>query len=401
MKEWGTEKDRTCAPLREQQLWLLEQLCSIPSPSGYEAQAAAFLVDYLRSLGWNAWIDEVGNAVGQTGEGGPRILLLGHIDTVPGFIPVRIEGGRLYGRGAVDAKGPLAAFVCAVERLKERLGERWGARLPLTITLVGAVGEETASSPGAHHVARTHTADMVIVGEPSGWDSVTVGYKGCISFRATVRCACGHSAGPGSTAPERAVAFWQKVQQLCVQELGDCLNRESQAGQRTKPCVGAAGGKRGRFWLLEPRLKSIASSSDGLWEECSLEVSLRLPPGTDPERVKAGLLRSGALVDGDTVLEFSPALPGYLADKRSPLARAFVDCIRELGARPTFKLKCGTSDMNVVGPAWGVPVVAYGPGDSCLDHTPHEHLDLREYALAIQVLEGVLSHPLVTRQTAG
>ncbi len=53
-------------------------------------------------------------------------------------------------------------------------------------------------------------------------------------------------------------------------------------------------------------------------------------------------------------------------------------------------LKTGTADLNVVGPAWGCPAVAYGPGDSNLDHTPEEHILLSEYARAVAVLAAVL-----------
>jgi LysW-gamma-L-lysine carboxypeptidase len=53
-------------------------------------------------------------------------------------------------------------------------------------------------------------------------------------------------------------------------------------------------------------------------------------------------------------------------------------------------LKTGTSDMNVAGPVWGCPILAYGPGDSSLDHTPNEHLHLNEYWRAILVLEQAL-----------
>ena len=64
--------------------------------------------------------------------------------------------------------------------------------------------------------------------------------------------------------------------------------------------------------------------------------------------------------------------------------------MRAEGLEPAFKVKSGTSDMNVVGPAWNCPIVAYGPGDSSLDHTPDEHLDLTEYRQAIAVLTRVL-----------
>jgi LysW-gamma-L-lysine carboxypeptidase len=57
---------------------------------------------------------------------------------------------------------------------------------------------------------------------------------------------------------------------------------------------------------------------------------------------------------------------------------------------PKFKVKTGTSDMNVLAPHWRCPVVAYGPGDSALDHTPHEHISVQEYQQAIAVLTRTL-----------
>jgi LysW-gamma-L-lysine carboxypeptidase len=53
-------------------------------------------------------------------------------------------------------------------------------------------------------------------------------------------------------------------------------------------------------------------------------------------------------------------------------------------------LKTGTADLNIVAPAWGCPAVAYGPGDSALDHTPNEHISLAEYSRAVKVLVAVL-----------
>jgi LysW-gamma-L-lysine carboxypeptidase len=80
----------------------------------------------------------------------------------------------------------------------------------------------------------------------------------------------------------------------------------------------------------------------------------------------------------------------FRADKNTDLARAFVAAIRRAGGEPAFKVKTGTSDMNVVGPVWHCPIVAYGPGDSNLDHTPNEHVSLAEYDRAIEVLTDVL-----------
>ena len=70
--------------------------------------------------------------------------------------------------------------------------------------------------------------------------------------------------------------------------------------------------------------------------------------------------------------------------------RAFLPAIRKAGGTPGFTVKTGTSDMNLVAPAWGTPILAYGPGDSNLDHTPNEHILLIEYQRAVGVLTDVL-----------
>ncbi|MDF3017406.1 MAG: N-acetyl-ornithine/N-acetyl-lysine deacetylase, partial [Thermomicrobiales bacterium] len=86
---------------------LLRQLVEIPSLSDQERPAVVELCRQMEARGFRAEIDAAGNAIGTIGSGSRQVVLLGHIDTVPGHIPVRIENGELWGRGAVDAKGPL------------------------------------------------------------------------------------------------------------------------------------------------------------------------------------------------------------------------------------------------------------------------------------------------------
>ncbi|HBP17835.1 MAG TPA: acetyl-lysine deacetylase, partial [Planctomycetes bacterium] len=80
----------------------------------------------------------------------------------------------------------------------------------------------------------------------------------------------------------------------------------------------------------------------------------------------------------------------FKGDKRNPLVKGFLSSLRAHDAKPRFKVKTGTADLNVVGPVWGCPILAYGPGDSSLDHTPNEHIELDEYWRAVQVLQGVI-----------
>ena len=72
------------------------------------------------------------------------------------------------------------------------------------------------------------------------------------------------------------------------------------------------------------------------------------------------------------------------------IARGMIRAIRAAGGTPRFKVKTGTSDLNVLVPAWGCPGVAYGPGDARLDHTPEECVSVAELEHAVDVLDRAL-----------
>jgi LysW-gamma-L-lysine carboxypeptidase len=146
-------------------------------------------------------------------------------------------------------------------------------------------------------------------------------------------------------------------------------------------------GHQRMFEQLTPSLRHISSSSDGFIESVSMTLGFRLPLGIDIDGLQDALL---ALAEG-AELQFRGREGAFRAPKNTPLVRAFLRAIRAQGERPAFQVKSGTSDMNVVGPAWNCPILAYGPGDSTLDHTPHEHIDMDEYHQAIDVLTLVLT----------
>jgi LysW-gamma-L-lysine carboxypeptidase len=340
-----------------QDIVLLQELVSIYSPSTQEEPASAYLVEAMRARGYDeAFVDGAGNAVGIWGRGAREIVLLGHIDTVAGFIPVRQEGDILYGRGSVDAKGPLACFAAAVSRLPKDTGCR--------LVVIGAVEEEAASSKGARHVINQYHPDYCIIGEPSQWQCITMGYKGRLLIDYELRCDTSHSAGQLPSAPELAVEFWNGLVHLAT------------AYNQDRPV----------FDALDASLRAIHSASDGMQDTVTQRIGLRLPLGYDVETLKAQLQETA----GQAVLRFSGQEVAHRSDKRSPLVRAFLKAIREQGGEPKFKVKTGTSDMNVVAPYWQCPIIAYGPGDSVFDHTPQEQTSLREYCQAIDVLARTL-----------
>lgn len=117
-------------------------------------------------------------------------------------------------------------------------------------------------------------------------------------------------------------------------------------------------------------------------------IGYRLPPGYDIAGLRAQLEQWAR--EGDLQISLSGQETAFQTNRTIPLARAFNAALRATDVKPIFKYKTGTSDMNVVAPSWGQNIVAYGPGDSSLDHTPQEHIRIAEYQHAIAVLSDVL-----------
>jgi LysW-gamma-L-lysine carboxypeptidase len=351
---------------------LLREALAIPSISGFETEVARFLVSQLRTFCDEAFVDDAGNAVGHVGMGPLKVCFLGHIDTVPGDIPVRVEEGKLYGRGSVDAKGPFCAAVAAASRLPEAV------KSALTLTLIGAVEEEAPSSKGARFALSAYPKPgLIIIGEPSGWDAMTLGYKGRLVVKLSLEKANFHSAGDDTTAAEDLVACWGRVKGWAE---------------------GVAVTGAGIFDRVQVALQSFNTHGDGLTQHAEAVIGLRLPPVCPPERAEAGLLE--ALSGVPVEVEFLGREGPYRGPKDTVLTRAFRLAIRASGGTPRFKLKTGTSDMNVVAPHWDVPMLAYGPGDSALDHTPNEHVEIAELERAVTVLTDVFEALATANRTA-
>ncbi|MYD08796.1 MAG: [LysW]-lysine hydrolase [Chloroflexi bacterium] len=336
---------------------LLRDLVSIASPSCHEAEASAFLVDWMRAHDYDrAYVDEVGNAVGFIGDGPREIALLGHIDTFAGFPPVRPDGRLLYGRGAVDAKGPLCAFAVAARQ----------AAVPgdARVVVIGAVEEEAATSRGARHALARFQPDFCVIGEPSHWDRITLGYKGRLLLDWRWEGGLSHSAGDAPSPAERALEYWAAV--------------KAQSDEHNR-------GIDSIFARLDASLRDINTWQEGVNGVAEMTIGLRLPPAISPESLAQELPPANGAAMTARGAEYA-----YTGDRNSELSRLFRRAIRAAGGVPRFVYKTGTSDMNVVGPRWNCPILAYGPGDSALDHTPDEHIDLDEYLRAIDVLSAVL-----------
>ena len=210
-----------------------------------------------------------------------------------------------------------------------------------------------------------------MIGEPSGWDAVTVAYKGRLTLEVALSREARHGASPGPTVAEEALALWERVR--------DAASVRVSAARS--------------FDRLDCRLEGIdAGVGDGLVEHARLRIGYRVPPGVDPGDLEDVAARLAERDGGTSVVVTTQGREEPVRTSRTtPLARAFARAIAAAGGQATFKEKSGTSDMNILYPAWGCPMVAYGPGDSRYDHTPIERLSIVEFARSINVLRGVLS----------
>lgn len=363
---------------------LIQGLVDIRSHSRDEAEASHWLVERMAASGYDrAFVDDAGNAVGEIGAPDAKrtVILLGHIDTVPGVIPVRIEqsaaGDVLYGRGSVDAKGPLATFVAA----GARLGTEWAHESGTRVVVVGAVEEEAATSKGARFIAdrfdgaREPVPDACVIGEPSHWHRITLGYKGRLLVDVLARQPMAHTAGPDASIAMLVVDLWNWV---------------------TAHAAAFNAGRDKPFDQLTPSLRRfITSSSSKMIDMVDAQFGWRLPLGFDSDAfIREVAMKASALGGEETTVEcrFRGLEEAWRADRNNALVRSFLAAIRQAdpAVQPAFVVKTGTSDMNVVAPVWRCPIVAYGPGDSALDHTPNEHLSLDEYWRAIGVVETML-----------
>ncbi|WP_225332697.1 [LysW]-lysine hydrolase [Halomicrobium urmianum] len=332
---------------------LLEETVRIPSVTREEGEAAEHLVDFFEEHGREAWIDEVGNVRAPADDG---VLLTSHIDTVPGDIPVRIEENdegeaELWGRGAVDAKGPLCAMAVAAVRT--------GA------SFVGVVGEEVDSRGGRYLVEdRDSEPGAVVNGEPSGWEGITLGYRGLLAGTYVATSESGHSSRPENNAIQDAIDWWSAVdEEFEPDEWMPVFERVT-----CKP-VSMDGG----------------ISDDGLSVEATMDVQLRVPPEHTTEEIRE--IADGHLENG--TVHWDDQVEPVMQNPRTEVARAFRAAIRRAGGDPSLLRKTGTSDMNVYAQEWDCPMVTYGPGDSDLDHAPDEHIVLAEYDRSVAVLEDV------------
>jgi len=360
--------------MQDQAVRLLTNLLGIYSPSGKEGDIANFLAEEMKKFGFQVGIDAIGNVIGVVGEGEPTIFLCGHMDTVAGHLPLRIEEGKIYARGAVDAKGPLAAMVMAASASSKEPGFKGKI-------LVASVVEEEATSRGVKHlITQGITADYAIFGEPSGVENITIGYKGQIQLKIVCKTETGHASTPWlyDNALEKAYELWEQIKNASSYP---SLDPSASPYNAVTAClVKVVGGRATSVVPFEAEINldirvPIQFSTAQVFEQIE-KIITKYQAANQKVSVKATVL--------DTVEPFE-------VNKASPLVHVLSSSVRKVLTKPATLLhKTGTGDMNILGKAMNLPIVTYGPGDSKLDHTLEEHIIISEYLASIQVYKETL-----------
>jgi LysW-gamma-L-lysine carboxypeptidase len=353
---------------------LLLKLLEIYSPSGREGAISKFLADEMARLGFGVKVDEIGNVEGHYGKGRSKILLCGHMDTIEGPIEVRKRGKVIFGRGAVDAKSPLAALICGAKRYTEEEGKG-------SITILAVVDEEGKSKGMKYFLSRSKERyNYAIFGEPSGAYAVTVGYKGRLLFKATCRTSPGHAGSPQLF--ENAIYVAMRLIQRLL-SLEEEWRGEGKADLFEVPTLCVTGMRGG-------------AEDNTVPSNCEVTVDVRIPPSmaiSDMKKKVLSVLNAFKAREGRAEIEvkFIDENPPYQEDPNSRLVRAFVNSIKEIKGRECrLSRKSGTADVNDFVMRFRTPAVVYGPGNSKLDHTPKENVSVEEYLNSIDVVAAVL-----------
>ena len=338
----------------------LDKLIQTPSPSGSERPVAELCKKYLEQFSFErVWIDEADNVVAtnykhETGMH-PDLLLFGHTDTIAMPMPYKREEGKIFGRGAVDAKAPLATLLSAGAHQK----------VPYKLMVAGVTEEEITTSKGIYHLLTYAKPKMAINGEPSNTNGITVAYKGRLVVECRTHGKFSHAGMASENPIEQTFEYYGKLRQAFP------LHKNN-------------------FDNVVINLTHIqAGSHDALNivpDKLDFEMDVRVPPSISNKDVMDTFKK---LAPPAVSVKVHESLAGVEIDVNHKLCRAMVSAIRASGQHPRYVKKSGSADMNITAHA-GIPTIAYGPGDSSLDHTPNEVILLKDYETAIEIMKKTL-----------
>ncbi len=367
-----------------------QSLVRTPSVSTQEGEVAALVAEEMRTAGFDeVRVDRMGNVLGRIGPGrGKKLLCNAHMDTVDvGDADAwprapyggEIEHGVLYGRGASDMKGAVAAMVYAGKALRES-----GIRLDGDYYVAAVVQEEPCEGLAMRHIVEAEglRPDWVVLGEATNLQ-VSRGQRGRIEFRIDVRGRSCHAS-----APERGVNAIYEAARLIVglELLAPQLNQDSFLGKGS---------------IAVTDIRSVAGSRNVVPDRCTLYADRRLTIGETEAKalaeIKRILTREGVegTVDVPEYCDISHTglevrareyFPYWVTSEGEPLLQTTVAVVEDaLGFVPHVgKWDFSTDGVYTAGVA-GIPTIGFGPGEERYAHTVDDQIRLKDIESAAKV----------------
>jgi putative selenium metabolism hydrolase len=360
-----------------QMIEFLRNLIRTPSLSGDEGRVAELVAEEMESLGYAVEVDEMGSVVGRRGAAdGRSILFDAHMDHIDvGALDrwsldpyaASVVGGVLYGRGAVDMKGSLAALIygCAAPEIRGQV----------TVTCV--VHEETNEGIATRKIVEGMGSrpDACVLGEPTDL-KVSVGQRGRGVFRIMTRGATSHASMPelGRNALYEMTPIIERIK-----EANRHLPRDPILGPGSVAVTGIA---------CKPGGGPIVP------DLCEISVDRRLIPREDVDTVLGELRTLAAGADVELVEEEFTCytgyrtrsrqyFPGWITDEGHWLVKESLDALEEAtGKRPDVTVWKFSTDGVATAGALRIPTVGFGPGDPSLAHQPDERVSLSDVLAA-------------------
>src|SRR5215207_9295315 len=375
---------------REELVHLARELVRIPSvyrpeePDGNEARVARFVADYLGRAGFEAQIEEVAPgrpnvwAVWEGDRPGKTLLFEAHRDVVtdgssedwdhPPFASERV-GGSIYGRGACDTKGNLAAAVVAVSAIGDS-----GVPFPGRLILFHPVDEEGMMAGIKAFIEQGHTegVDAAVICEPEE-NQLCITQKGALRVEVTVRGRMAHGAMPesGINPVTQAARFVVAVEELEREEIERRSEDPFLGSPSLTPTI-LMGPDCG-----EPQINVVPASA-----YVALDIRT-LPDQSHNELVERleDIIARLASEDPnfEATLEVIEERPPTETPKDEPLVRAMAKAYEQLtGEKPTYNGVPGATDGTFLNASAGIPIVTTGAGDREIPHHTDEWVDEEE-----------------------
>ena len=378
----------------------LQDLIRTPSLSHEEGNVANRIAEEMRRVGFDSVrIDRVGNVIGRLGDGSgkPALLYDGHMDTVGvgdrsawarDPFGAEIVDGVIYGRGACDMKGGLAAMVYGAKMLRDA-----GVSLSGTLYVVGIAQEEPCEglSLGVLIEEEGIRPDLVVLGEATDLQ-VSRGQRGRMEIKITTRGKASHGSAPhrGDNAIYKAARLIQQIENMAKD-----LPSHEVMGQAT---------------LAVTYIENTGGSRNVIPDSCSFYIDRRLVLGETEESVLAPIsaLVEQSGIDADVVLtehrstswtgydcRMPEYYPAWLIDEDSPLVQAMVGAIRKsLDFTPVLRQWDFSTDGVYSQGTAHIPTLGFGPGDEQYAHTINDQIRLEDVfkaaAVYAQLAEDIL-----------